>query len=312
MPAVSAQPTEAELDALWDACSGANWGRWGADDDRGTLNHLTDEHRLRAAALVVDGVTISLAHNLGVDPTPECPVPAQHHMLAAGDSRDNMNIPGYEASRDYVGTQVHGLGITHVDALCHMFVKNQMYNGRPPSDVTSVGAKTNTVMTIADGIVGRGVLLDIAGLRGVPFLEPDDYITLEDLAAAEAREGVTVGTGDILMIATGRESRDDAVGFQGLAGVHAECLPWLREREIAALGSDGITDPIPGLGIPNWPFPIHMTGIAGMGIHLVDNMALRALGAACAERNRWEFLFMLSPLRVVGGTGCPVNPLAVL
>ena len=114
------------------------------------------------------------------------------------------------------------------------------------------------------------------------------------------------------MIATGRESRDDAVGFQGLAGVHAECLPWLREREIAALGSDGITDPIPGLGIPNWPFPIHMIGIAGMGIHLVDNMALRALGAACAERNRWEFLFMLSPLRVVGGTGCPVNPLAVL
>ena len=86
------------------------------------------------------------------------------------------------------------------------------------------------------------------------------------------------------MIATGRESRDDAVGFQGLAGVHAECLPWLREREIAVLGSDGITDPIPGLGIPNWPFPIHMIGIAGMGIHLVDNMALRALGAACCRR----------------------------
>ena len=128
------------------------------------------------------------------------------------------DIPGYQGTGDFLGAHVHGLGISHVDALCHMFVKNQMYNGRPPSDVTSVGAKTNTVMTIADGIVGRGVLLDIAGLRGVPFLEPDDSVTLDDLAAAEAREGVTVGTGDILMIATGRESRDDAVGFAGARG----------------------------------------------------------------------------------------------
>ena len=297
---------------LTDSSKSSAWGRWGDDDERGALNHLTDAHRAHAATLVRDGVTVSLARNLDVDPSPETPHPADHHMLTSGDALDESGIPGYQGTRDYVGAHVHGLGISHVDALCHMFVRDQMYNGRPPSDVTSIGAKKNTVMTMADGVVGRGVLLDIAGLHGVAYLEPDQYVTLEDLAAAEAREDVTVGTGDILMIATGRESRDDAVGFQGLAGVHAECLPWLREREIAMLGSDGITDPIPGLGIANWPFPVHMVGITGMGIHLVDNMALRALGAACAERNRWEFLFMLSPLRIVGGTGCPVNPVAVL
>jgi kynurenine formamidase len=302
--------TEDDVDRLWSELS--NWGRWGDDDERGALNHLTDAHRAHAATLVRDGVTVSLARNLAVDPAPEMPHPVQHHMITSGDALDRQGIPGYQGTGDFLGAHVHGLGISHVDALCHMFVKDRMYNDRPPTDVTSAGAKYNTVMTMADGVVGRGVLLDIAGLRGVDYLEPDDYVTLEDLAAAEAREGVTVGTGDILMIATGRENRDDAVGFQGLAGVHAECLPWLRDREIAMLGSDGITDPMPGLGIPNWPFPIHMVGIAGLGIHLVDNMALRALGAACAERNRWEFLFVLSPLRVIGGTGCPVNPVAVL
>jgi kynurenine formamidase len=302
--------TAEDVDRFYSTLS--NWGRWGDDDERGALNHLTDAHRAAAAALVRDGVTVSLARNMSVDPLPENPHPVEHHMLTSGDDLEYAGIPGYEATRDYVGAHVHGLGISHVDALCHMFVHGQMYNGRPPSDVLSTGAKTNTVMTMSDGVVGRGVLLDIAGLHGVAYLEPDQYVTLEDLAAAETREGLRVGTGDILMIATGRESRDNAVGFAVLAGVHAECLPWLREREIAMLGSDGITDPIPGLGIENWPFPVHQVGIVGLGIHLVDNMALRALSAACTERNRWEFLFMLSPLRIEGGTGCPVNPLAVL
>lgn len=302
--------TEQDLDRLWSELS--NWGRWGADDERGTLNLLTEAHRAHAATLVRDGVTVSLARNLAVDPAPEMPHPVQHHMITSGDALDRQGIPGYQGTGDFLGAHVHGLGISHVDALCHMFVKDRMYNDRPPTDVTSAGARFNTVMTMADGVVGRGVLLDIAALRGVDHLEPDQYVTIEDLTAAEEREGVTVGTGDILMISTGRENRDDAVGFQGLAGVHAECLPWLRAREIAMLGSDGITDPMPGLGIPNWPFPIHMIGIAGLGIHLVDNMALRELAAACATRTRWEFLFTLSPLRVVGGTGSPVNPLAVL
>lgn len=308
-------PSEADLDGFFEALS--NWGRWGAEDERGMLNHLTPAHRKAAADLVADGLSISLAHDLGVAPSAENPYPAHHHMLAAGDARDDAGIPGYEASRDYVGAHVHGLGVTHIDALCHMFVRGQMYNGYPASDVKSIGAMRNTVLSFAEGIVGRGVLLDVAATRGVPYLPPGDVIRLEELEETERRQGVTVGTGDILMVGAGRCAlRAEQGGAldpgQGMAGLHAECLPWLREREIAVLGSDGISDPMPGLGIPNWPFPVHQVGITGMGLHLIDNMALGELAGACAERSRWAFLFMMGSIRVPGGTGCPVNPIAVL
>jgi len=317
VPAVSAAPTEAELDALWEACCGENWGRWGAEDELGTLNHLSAEHRRRAAALVRDGVTISLAHDLGVNPTPECPFPAHHHMLAAGDSRENTGIPGYEASRDYVGTQVHGLGITHVDALCHMFVRGEMYNGRPASDVRSDGARSNTIMTFADGVVGRGVLLDLVAANGGAPLADAAVVTRAELEAAEQALGVEVGPGDILCIATGRDARRAAAGgalnpAQGMAGVHPDCIPFFAEREIAVLGSDGISDPMPGLGITNWIFPVHQIGIAGLGLPLIDNLHLGRLADRCAAAGRYEFLFTLGTLRIVGGTGCPANPVAVL
>lgn len=314
-PPVSAVPTEAELDALYDALS--NWGRWGPDDELGTLNHLTAEHRTRAATLVVDGITVSLAHDLGVAPSAEMPFPAHHHMLAAGDARENTGIPGYEASRDYVGTEVHGLGITHVDALCHMFVRGQMYNGRPASDVRSDGARTNTVMTLADGVVGRGVLLDLVAAQGGSPLADNAVITRAELEAAEDALGVAVGTGDIVCIATGRDARRAAGGGaldprSGMAGIHADCLPWLAEREISVLGSDGISDPMPGLGVSNWAFPVHQIGIVGLGLPLIDNLHLGRIATCCADVGRYEFLFTLGTLRVVGGTGCPANPIAVL
>ena len=315
-PAAPATPTPADLEAMYESLK--NWGRWGDADEAGALNHLTPAHRLAAMGLVVDGLTVSLAHDFPVAPSAEVPSPAHHHMLAAGDARENTGLPGYEASRDFISTEVHGLGITHIDALCHMFVQGQMYNGVPASEVRSDGAARNTIMTLADGLVGRGVLLDIAGARGVPFLEHGAIITLADLAAAEEAEGVEVGAGDVLLIAGGRDAlRADRggslnPGVDGMAGLHPECLPWLRDRGVALLGSDGISDPIPGLGIPSWPFPVHQIGITGIGLHLIDNMALGALAAACAERRRWAFLFTVAPLRIAGGTGCPVNPVAVL
>jgi kynurenine formamidase len=310
-----ATPTAADVQALFASLS--NWGRWGADDERGALNHLTPGHRRAAAAEVVDGVTVSLAHDLPVRPSAENPYPAQHHMLAAGDARDSNGIPGYEATRDYVGAHVHGLGVTHVDALCHMMVAGRMYNGAPASDVRSDGALRNSVMALADGVVGRGVLLDVAAVRGVPYLDGNTAATRADLEAAEAAEGVQVGPGDILLVGTGRDARRAAHGgvldpAAGMAGLHPECLPFLHERGVAVLGSDGISDPMPGVGVAGWPFPIHQVGIAAIGLHLVDNMALGALAEECATRGRWSFLFTLAPLRVEGGTGCPVNPVAVL
>lgn len=294
-----------------------NWGRWGDDDERGALNLLTPAHRVAGAALVRSGLTVSLAHDLPVTPSPETPSPAHHHMLASGDARDANGIPGYEASRDWLGTDVHGMGVTHVDALCHMFVRGEMYNGRPAAQVRSTGSEANTVMVLADGLSGRGVLLDVPLAHGLEHLPGNTALGVAHLEATEAALGVTVAEGDIVIVSTGRDARKAEKGRldpfrDGLAGLHAECLPWLHDRGVAVLGSDGISDPTPGLGIPQWPFPIHQIGIVGMGLHLIDNLALAALGAACAEQGRHEFFFTLAPLRIVGGTGCPVNPVAVL
>ncbi len=305
-------PTTAELDRLYQSLR--NWDRWGAGDERGALNHLTAPRRAAAAALVRDGLTVSLGRNLGTDPSPENPNPAHHHMLAAGDARDSSGIAGYEAARDYVGLDIHGLYTTHVDALSHMFVRGEMYGGRPASDVRSDGARANTVMAMADGVVGRGVLLDIPRALGIDFLDHGHVVTVADLQAAESAQHVRVGPGDILLVAWGREARRAARNgaFDGMAGLHPECLEWLHEREVAVLGSDGISDPMPFVGTPDWPFPIHQVGITAMGLHLIDNMALTDLAVQCAAADRWEFLFTMAPLRIERGTGCPVNPVAVL
>ncbi len=294
-----------------------NWGRWGPDDELGTLNLLDAASRRRGAATVVDGHSVSLAHDLAVAPNAENPFPVHHHMVAAGDARENTGLPGYEASRDYVGCHVHGLGITHVDALCHMFVHGEMYNGFPASDVRSDGARHNTIMAMAGGVVGRGILIDVPRSLAVDALDGHRAVTRAELEAAEQAGGVAVEAGDIVLISTGRDARRaDSGGVLspagGMAGLHPECLGWLRERDVAVLGGDGISDPMPGVGTPNWPFPIHQIGIAGLGLPLIDNLALGALARACAERGRWSFLFTMGPLRVPGGTGCPVNPIAVL
>ncbi len=309
-------PSTADLDAAYERLK--NWGRWGGDDQRGALNHQTAEHRAAAAALVRQGVTLSMAHDLPVMPSAESPFPAQHHMLTSGDSRDSTGIPGYEACGDYVGTQVHGLGLTHIDALCHMFVRGEMYNGIPASEVRADGARANTIMSVSDGLVGRGVLIDVPALRGCEFLSADDLVTLDDLHAAEDAQAVRVGTGDFLVISTGRDARRRQHHGQlspfgeGLPGLHPECLTFLHEREISVLGSDGISDRMPFHTIADWPFPIHQIGITGIGLHLIDNLHLETLAAACREHGRYEFQMIVASLRIRGGTGCPVNPIAVL
>jgi hypothetical protein len=169
-------PSTAALDDMYVSLK--NWGRWGTDDERGALNHLTDERRTAAATLVRDGQTVSLAHNLRTEPSPENPSPVHHHMLASGDARDSNGIPGYEAARDYVGLDIHGLSTTHVDALAHMFVRGEMFGGRPAAEVRSDGARSNTIMSMADGVVGRGVLLDVPRALGVDFFDTGSVVTV--------------------------------------------------------------------------------------------------------------------------------------
>jgi kynurenine formamidase len=238
-------------------------------------------------------------------------------MLVAGDAAASRGTPGLGATADYVGVAFHGMATSHIDALCHIVVEGRLFNGFPASEVKSTGAQRDAIGVAADGIVGRGVLLDVPRLRGVAWLEPREAILPEELEAAEAEQRVRVGEGDVLLVATGRDARRAELGpwdpsGVGLAGLDPRCIPWLAERRIAVLGSDGVSDPLPASRIPRWPLPIHQCCLTGMGVHLLDNLALAELAGACAERKRWEFFFAIAPLRIPGGTGSPINPIAIL
>ena len=198
-------PTTASLERMYEDLN--NWTRWGPDDERGALNFMTDGRRREASRLVASGESISLSHDLGTEPLPEHPRPVQHHMLASGDALDSNGIPGYEAARDHLSLDIHGLHTTHVDALSHMFVRGKMFGGRPASDVRSDGARSNTVLSMADGVVGRGVLLDIPRATGCEFLDSGEVVTVAELEAAEVSQDVRVGEGDVLLVAWGREAR---------------------------------------------------------------------------------------------------------
>jgi len=306
-------PNAAAMRALFEDVK--NWGRW--PGDRGALSLLTPEHSVAAAGLVRSGVTVSLAHDLRPAPTADAGHPIVHEMLADGVRRSEASIDGYEASRDRLTADVHGMEVTHIDALCHVFVDGLMFDGHEAELVTEAGAQRNTIMAAGDGIVGRGVLLDVPAVQGTDHIDPGTYITVADLESAEAAQGCEVGPGDLLVVSTGRDARRAAHGGvldpfrDGLAGLHPECLPWLRERAVALLGSDGISDRLPAGPIDGWPFPIHQAAITGMGLMLVDNLRLDRALAACADHRRWEFLLTISTLRIPGGTGSPVNPIAV-
>jgi kynurenine formamidase len=299
-----------DFQALFDRCS--NWGRWGPDDERGTLNLITPEVRVRAASLVRDGVTVSCAHPVNTVGDNENPSPAMHFMVRAGDVADGKTVT---STADHLAISPHGVAHSHLDALCHFFWQGKTYNGRPVGVVTSAGARANAITIGQDGIVSRGVLLDIPRLWGKDWLEPDEAVTVADLEAAERSSGVQVQSGDVLLVRTGRQARRKTLGpwdsRTALSGLHHETGPWLRERGVALLGCDGVSD------VRKQPFtvtthPIHILTLVAMGMQLLDNQNLEDLAAACAARSRWEFMLVVAPLKLIGGTASMVNPIAIL
>jgi kynurenine formamidase len=292
-----------EVNALFEKVK--NWGRWGADDERGALNLITERKRLQAAELVIVGTTVSCALPLNTTGSGENPRPVVHLMVGAGD------IERAGSSSDYFAIASHGMAHTHLDALCHIFYRGQMYNGRPQSMVTSTGALANSIEAGKDGVVSRGVLLDIPRAQGREWLDAGEAIYVEDLEAAEKAMHVQVEEGDILLIRTGRQPRRETEGpAQGLAGLHATALPWLHARGVAVLGCDGVSDVTPS-GMEGGGLPVHTIAIPSMGLHLIDNMGLEELGDTCDRLDRYEFMLTLAPLKLLRGTASPVNPIAM-
>jgi len=303
--------TASEVIAMFDQIS--NWGRWGADDELGALNFITPAYRAAAARLVESGESISLSRPIATAPAADNPRPSTHLMIRSGRHGHPMGIQG---SADFFSIAPHGFSETHLDALCHYFWQDRMYNGFPSAEVNFQGAAKCGVEIARAGIVGRGVLLDIPRLRGAEWLEPGDTIYPAELDSAALAHRVEIGEGDILLIRTGRARRRKVLGpwsamGDGLPGLDVSCMPWLHERRIALLGSDAVSDVMPsgydqGLGMP-----VHTSTLVMMGVYLLDNADFDALAEHCALVDRYSFMFTIAPLVLEHGTASPCNPLAL-
>lgn len=301
-----------------------NWDRFGARDRLRTLNYIGSDERLHALRIPATGRAISCAWDISpTDPLHESP--PKRSMLWSGvqhcDPDQSCPIPaiddghaGYAIER--ISLVYHGLSVTHLDSLAHAFWEGVMYGGVSAEQVDgSRGAAEHDVRSAADGVLGRGVLLDAAAGRRVPWLDAGEAIRPTELEALERHANLEVGRGDIVMLRTGtsRRRREDP-GWNptaGRPGWHAECLPWFAEREVAVVAADVAQDAVPS-GYERILQPIHSIGIVAMGLWLLDNCDLEELAEACHEAGRYEFMLTLIPLRLQGVTGSPANPIALL
>jgi kynurenine formamidase len=246
--------------------------------------------------------------------TADNPQPAVHRMTDLGTDHGGARLPGLSFAMDHVAMNVHGNADSHIDALCHVIFDGMLYNGIGADTVTPTGATELSIEVARDGIVGRGVLLDVPRLREAPWLDPGDFVTAEDLLLAETAQGVRIGRGDLLFVRVGHRSRRGTLGpwdaASARAGLHPTALELLAERRIAALGSDGNNDTAPS-AVEDVDFPVHVLAIQAMGLHLLDYLQFEDLVAVCEPLRRWSFLCVIAPLRLRAGTGSPVNPIAV-
>ena len=292
---------QAEFNALFEEVK--NWGRWGPDDELGTANLITNQKRRQALALPTRGVTVSLSHNPMPNEAPDNPDSAFNHTMAETLRSDTIEF------------SYHGYGVSHIDALCHFLHNGLMYNG-VPADASSVegGCSKLGIQNLKNGILTRGVLLDIPRLKGVPYLEPGTAIYTEDIEAWLDHVGLTVSPGDVLFLRTGRWARRAELGPWQLsgnsAGVHASVIRWIKEQDVALFGSDAATDVQPS-GVDGVALPMHTLLIAALGTNIFDNLDLELLAETAAAENRWSFMLSAGPIPVAGGTGSPLNVMAV-
>jgi kynurenine formamidase len=300
--------TEAEFRSLYERLR--RQVPWGPDDRRGALNQLGPAQIRAAAGEVRLGRTVSLAAPVENRVSADNPDPALHRMVQAPDGSE-----GLEFAADRIAMNIHGNADSHLDALCHVAFDGTLYNGVPATAVTPAGAVELSIAMIANGIAGRGVLIDVPRSRGVPWLEPGEHVMPDDITAAERDQDVRIGQGDILLVRVGHRRRRrergpwDAAALR--AGLHPSVLPLLAERQIAVLGSDGNNDTAPSVA-DGVGFPVHVLAINALGLMLLDYLEFDELVPLCEEAGRWSFLTVIAPLRLPTGTGSPINPIAIL
>jgi hypothetical protein len=287
-----------------------NWGRWGVDDQKGAVNLITAEKTLDGVRSVRLGMSVSLSRPFPTAPAPNNTFPASHYM-------NSLDFGGGEgAAVDYIGIAYHGQATTHLDALCHVWDENGMWNGRDPvAAVGFSGVSWGGVEQWSAGLVTRGVLLDVAGNREDGYVDVDEPVTPEELS--RLAEGLDVKAGDALVIHSGRDAWEAATGRSWSAavptpnerpGLASSCLEFFRATDCSVVIWD-MADARPNEYGVSWG--TH-AALFTLGLGLLDNALLTPLAEICREHNRTDFLVVVAPLIIEGGTGSPVNPLAVL
>jgi len=294
----------------------SNWGRWGAEDERGTLNLISPEVVRRAAASVRRGQVFSLGLSFAAD-GPQIGQGGRVnplHLMTATEGRLGADPEGPRYADDVVVMPLQCA--TQWDSLAHVYYGGQLYNGFPASTITPAGAARNAIDRFGAGIVSRGILLDLARLKQVDRLPPGYAITPADLEATEQAEKVRVSAGDVLLIRTGhlqcfRRDGDRVAYMRQMPGLGLACVEWLHARDVAAVASDTSAVEVIPFEDPGLPLPVHMLCLRDMGLPLGEMFDLEEIGAECAADGVYEFLFTAPPLKVSGGVGSPLNPLAV-
>ncbi len=301
--------TEADFHRAMDELS--NWGRWGSEDELGAANLITAEKRKQAAALVTEGISVSLAHDVNQEPAVDASAVLTREVLRVSPTGASDR---YEYSGSYHGT-IH----SHLDALdCHIMYQGKGYNGVTYQQVEAAGGcPRGDINAHKHGIVTRGILFDATLLPGKAtaqgWLEPGTVINYDDLVELERIQGVRVEPGDVILLYTGRWQRRAALGAwptsEGVAGYHADVAYFLKERGVAMIGHDMWNDVAPS-GIPNVFLPLHSLALVSLGVSIFDNLDFGRVAEVAKELNRYSFMFTAAPLRIEMGMGSPINPLA--
>ena len=305
-----------------------NAGRWGADDEMGTLNYITPDKRRAAAGLVQTGEALSLAMPIRAPAEADEPDQLVHRLHYSNYPGNPLNVPA--SAEDFLGIPMHHPILTHLDCLSHVASHDgRVYNDRRFEEVAQpTGIAHGSIYAQRHGIFSRGVLLDIPAALGVDWLEPSHEISPADLEAAERHGGVRVERGDVMVLRTGVHAREAAIGADPLGpGPGPDAIVWIHEREVAVYAGDAPDqislqaarilgrapldgwrhDPAPS----RFPLPLHQIGLPAMGLVLLDHCEVEELARTCRRLGRYAFLFVAAPLSLPGGTGSPVNPIAV-
>jgi kynurenine formamidase len=295
----------------------SNWGRWGSDDQRGTLNLITPDKIRQGVASVRRGAVFELSVALDatgpVWNTSRTRVRPMHVMTALPDQW-GPEMAGAFGTDDWIFMPLQGG--TQWDSLAHVGYDEHFYNGVHMSQVDAGGARRNGIDNVLPGVVGHGVLLDVARAKGVDWLAGGTPITPADLENTERAQGIRVEEGDVLLFRTGWRLKAVREGWRDWhstePGLTLECAQWLHERGVAAVASDNHGIEVGPTTTPGpVGHPLHFVLIRDMGMPLGEVFDLEALAADCAGDGQWDFLFSAPPLRIPGAVGSPVSPVAV-